>query len=90
MNYDEILKKVNPIYFSAKGCLGLLAETGDSDIVNFYNAIDKENLTAFEENFIIKSRVISLEVRYFVWNTIAAETDCQTIIDLPCGYLHTV
>ena len=66
MNYDEILKKVNPIYFSAKGCLGLLAETGDSDIVNFYNAIDKENLTAFEENFIIKSRVISLEARYFV------------------------
>jgi len=87
MNYDEILKKVNPIYFSAKGCLGLLAETGDSDIVNFYNAIDKENLTTFEENFIIKSRVISLEARYFVWNTIAAETDCQTIIDLPCGYL---
>ena len=87
MNYDEILKKVNPIYFSAKGCLGLLAETGDSDIVNFYESIDKEQLTAFDDNPIIKGRIISLEVRYHVWNEIAKETDCQTIVDLPCGYL---
>ena len=87
MNYNEILKKVNPIYFSAKGCLGLLAETGDSDIVNFYNSIDKEQLTAFDDNPIIKGRIISLEVRYHVWNEIAKETDCQTIVDLPCGYL---
>ena len=82
-----MLKKVNPIYFSAKGCLGLLAETGDSDIVNFYDAIDKESLAAFEDNPIVKSRVISLEARYNVWNVIAAETDCPTIVDLPCGYL---
>ena len=87
MNYNEILKKVNPIYFSAKGCLGLLAETGDSDIVNFYESIDKEQLTAFDDNPIIKGRIISLEVRYHVWNEIAKETDCQTIVDLPCGYL---
>ena len=87
MNYNEILKKVNPIYFSAKGCLGLLAETGDSDIVNFYDSIDKEQLTAFDDNPIIKGRIISLEVRYHVWNEIAKETDCQTIVDLPCGYL---
>ena len=87
MNYNEILKKVNPLYFSAKGCLGLLAETGDSDIVNFYESIDKEQLTTFDDNPIIKGRIISLEVRYHVWNEIAKETDCQTIVDLPCGYL---
>ncbi|MBQ7197723.1 MAG: anti-sigma factor antagonist [Selenomonadaceae bacterium] len=87
MNDNEILKKVNPLYFSAKGCLGLLAETGDLDIVNFYNSIDKEQLTAFDDNPIIKGRIISLEVRYHIWNVIAKETDCQTIVDLPCGYL---
>ena len=84
---NEILKKVNPIYFSAKGCLGLLAETGDSDIVNFYNSIDKEQLTAFDDNPIIKGRIISLEVRYYLWNLLAEKTDFQTIVDLPCGYL---
>ena len=87
MNYDEILKKINPTYFSAKGCLGLLAETGDSDIVKFYNSLDKEQLTAFDNNPIVRSRVISLEVRYHMWNAVAEETDCQTIVDLPCGYL---
>ena len=87
MNYDEILKKVNPTYFSAKGCLGLLAETGDSDIIKFYNGIDKEQLTAFDNDPITKSRVISLEARYQMWNVIAEETDCQNIVDLPCGYL---
>lgn len=87
MNYEEITKKVNPIYLSAKGCLGLLAETGDFDIVNFYDSIDKEKLTAFDDNPIIKGRIISLEVRYKIWNILAGETDCQTIVDLPCGYL---
>ena len=87
MNYDEILKKINPTYFSAKGCLGLLAETGDSDIVKFYNSLDKEQLTAFDDNPIVRSRIISLEVRYNMWNAVAEETECQTIVDLPCGYL---
>ena len=87
MNYEEILKKVNPIYFSAKGCLGLLAETGDSDILNFYNDIDKEQLTEWDNEPITKSRVISLEARYNMWNAIAKETNCQNIVDLPCGYL---
>ena len=87
MNYDTILKKVNPTYFSAKGCLGLLAETGDSDMVNFYNALDKEILTAFDHEPVNKSRIISLEVRHIVWKVLAEETDCQTIVDLPCGYL---
>ena len=87
MNYDEILKKVNPTYFSAKGCLRLLAETGDSNIVKFYNSLDKEQLTAFDNNPIARSRVIALEVRYHMWNAVAEETNFQTIIDLPCGYL---
>ncbi len=52
MEHNEILKKINPIYFSAKGCLRLLAETGNVDIVNFYDSADKENLTAFSGDFI--------------------------------------
>ena len=41
VNHDELLRKVNPIYFSAKGCLILLAETGDADLVNFCNGVDR-------------------------------------------------
>jgi len=90
VNHDELLRKVNPIYFSAKGCLILLAETGDADLVNFCNEIDKEQLTAAttaQAPQITRGRIISLDVRYNMWNVLAEETDCQTIVDLPCGYL---
>lgn len=90
MNHSELLKKVNPVYFSAKGCIGLLAETKEPDIMRFYNDIDKETITAANTDMntpLIKSWVISMEVRYITWNTIAKETDCQNIVDLPCGYL---
>ena len=90
MNSDEILKKVNPIYFSAKACLWLLKDTGDADITRFYNEIDKEQLVSVDvspEDLMTKARIISIEVRYNVWNVIAKETDCKNIVDLPCGYL---
>ena len=90
LNHDELLKKVNPIYFSAKGCLLLLAETGDPDLVNFCNGVDTEQLTAAataQDPQITRGRIISLDVRYNMWNVLAEETDCQTIVDLPCGYL---
>ncbi len=90
LNHDELLKKVNPIYFSAKGCLILLAETGDPDLVNFCNGVDTEQLTAAataQDPQITRGRIISLDVRYNMWNVLAEETDCQTIVDLPCGYL---
>lgn len=90
MNYDEILKTVNPIYFSAKGCLWFLVGTGDQDCIRFYDSINKETLPAVDTaNYddINRSRAISLEVRYTLWNAIAEDTECRTIIDLPCGYV---
>lgn len=90
MNHYELLKKINPVYISAKGCLFLLAETGEPDIMRFYHAIDKEQLTVSGTAIdpqITLSRVISLEARFHMWNVIAKETDCKTIVDLPCGYL---
>ena len=90
MNHNELLKKVNPVYFSAKGCIGLLAETKEPDIMRFYNDIDKETITAANSDMntpLIKSWVVSMEVRYSTWNTIAQKTDCPNIVDLPCGYL---
>lgn len=90
MNYNEILKKVNPIYFSAKGCLWLLVGAGDSDCARFYTGINKETLPAVEVatcDEINRSRTISMEVRYNLWKAIAKDTDCQTIVDLPCGYV---
>ncbi len=88
MNHNELLKKVNPVYFSAKGCIGLLADTKEPDIMRFYNEIDKETITAVDiNNPMIKIWGISMEVRYSTWNTIAQKTDCPNIVDLPCGYL---
>lgn len=90
MNHDELLKKINPVYISAKGCLCLLAETGEPDIMRFYHAIDKEQLAVPDTGTdiqITRSRVISLEARHHMWNVIAKETDCKIIVDLPCGYL---
>ena len=90
MNHNELLKKVNPVYFSAKGCLGLLAETKELDIMRFYNDIDRETITpgAIDiNNPLTKIWVVSMEVRYSTWNTIAQKTDCPNIVDLPCGYL---
>lgn len=90
MNDNEILKKVNPIYFSAKGCLWFLVGAGDSDCTRFYSSIDKEMLPAVEVatcDDINRSRTISMEVRYNLWKAIAKDTDCQTIVDLPCGYV---
>lgn len=87
MNYDAILKKVNPIYLSAKGCLGLLAKTGDPEMLSFYETLDKETLPEFGDDLVTKSRIISLELRHTIWKIIAAETDYQTIVELPCGYL---
>lgn len=90
MNYEETIKKINPIYFSAKACLWFLAGIGDSDCARFYDSLDKESLPALEvvtgDDFN-HSRAISIEARYNVWNAIAKDTDCQTIIDLPCGYV---
>ncbi len=89
-DFDTILKKVNPTYLSAKGCLVLLSKTGDADIINFYNDMDKEHLLASTDATdpkINQGRIISLEVRYNMWNLLSKETDCQTIVDLPCGYL---
>lgn len=89
MNQEEMLKKVNPTYLSAKGVLILLSKTGDSDIMCFYNDLDKEALgkSSTLEPSIIRSWRISLEARYNFWTAIAEETDCEIIVDLPCGYL---
>lgn len=89
MNQEELLKKVNPTYLSAKGCLSLLARTGEPDIMRFYNELEKEplNKTYTTDPPIILSQKISMEARYNFWTAIAEETDCKIIVDLPCGYL---
>ena len=33
MNDQELLKTVNPSYFTAKGCLALLMQTGEPDAI---------------------------------------------------------
>ncbi|MBQ3445049.1 MAG: hypothetical protein IJG33_17595 [Selenomonadaceae bacterium] len=54
--------------------------------MRFYRDIE-EKLNIATDSQITRSRVISLEARYYMWNVIAKETDCEIIVDLPCGYL---
>ena len=94
MNDQELLKNVNPSYTTGKGCLVMLAGTGDPDAIELSGIIDfselpqndpmPENQTTRD---IVRSYMVGQDARYSVWNQIAADSDCDVIIDLPCGYL---
>ena len=94
MNDQELLKNVNPSYTTGKGCLVMLAGTGDPDAIELSGIIDlselpqndpmPENQTARD---VVRSYMVGQDARYSVWNQIAADSDCDVIIDLPCGYL---
>jgi len=94
MNDQELLKTVNPSYSTAKGCLALLMQTGEPDAIKLGGEIDLSELsktssappdeTTIE---IMRGYTVAHDARYSVWNRIAEESDCDVIIDLPCGYL---
>ena len=94
MNDQELLKNVNPSYTTGKGCLVMLAGTGDPDAIELSGIIDLSELPQNDpmpENQttrdIVRSYMVGQDARYSVWNQIAADSDCDVIIDLPCGYL---
>jgi anti-anti-sigma factor len=94
MNDQELLKTVNPSYSTAKGCLALLMQTGEPDAIKLGGEIDLSELQKTRsaapsetEIEIIRGYTAAHDARYNVWNRIAEESDCDVIIDLPCGYL---
>jgi len=95
MNEQEMMKAVNPSYTTGKGCLMLLMAAGEPDAVKLGANIDISELMRNTnevkndsvQNEILGAYRIAHDARYAVWNRIAQESDCATIVDLPCGYL---
>lgn len=94
MNEHELLKSVNPSYTTGKGCLAMLLGTGDPDAAELCKTIDLSELKGndpMQDNQmtkdIVRSYIVGQDARYSVWNRIAEDSDCDIIVDLPCGYL---
>ncbi len=93
MDIKELEQLVNPSYTTGKGCLGLLSATGDPDAINLSKLIDlsvpdKDPMPDSElRREIIRGYMVGQDARYSVWNRLAEKSDCDIIIDLPCGYL---
>ena len=94
MDSKELQQIVNPSYTTGKGCLAMLMSTGDPDAAELAKSIDFSELQQGDpmpdseiRREIIRSYVVSHDARYNVWNRIAEQSDCDVIIDLPCGYL---
>ena len=88
MDRKELLLTVNPVFATAKGCLGLLAQTGLKEAEVLGNMIDTTVAGASKTPpDILRAYMVSNEARYHVGNIMAEESDCDVIVDLPCGYV---
>lgn len=88
MERKELLFTVNPVFATAKGCLGLLKKTGLKEAEELGSLIDTTVPTASQTPpDILRCYMISNEARYHIGNIIAEESDCDVIVDLPCGYV---
>ena len=88
MDKKELFLAVNPVFATAKGCLGLLSHTGIEEAGQLARCIDMDvprgGNTPPE---VVRAYMVSNEARYHIGNILAKESDCDVIIDLPCGYV---
>ena len=85
---EELYYMVNPVFATAKGCLGLLKNTGIKEAAELAEQIDttvKGSANTPQE--IRNIYMVSNEARYHIGNILAKESDCDVIVDLPCGYV---
>ena len=88
MDRKELLFTVNPVFATAKGCLGLLKNTGLKEAEELGSLIDTTVAGASDTPpEIQKTYMVSNEARYHIGNIMANESGCDVIIDLPCGYV---
>ena len=88
MEKKELLMTVNPVFMTAKGCLGLLAGTGIKEAAELIPLIDMDSMPKGDTMpEMSRSYMVSNEARYHIGNRIAIESDCDVIVDLPCGYV---
>ncbi len=88
MDNKELFYAVNPVFATAKGCLGLLKHTGIKEASDLGNIIDTTVRNSGDTpREIGRAYMISNEARYHIGNIMAEESLCDVIIDLPCGYV---
>ena len=85
---EELFFMVNPVFATAKGCLGLLKHTGVSEAARLGEYIDTTVKGGSNTPPDVgRAYMVSNEARYHIGNIMAKESDCDVIIDLPCGYV---
>ncbi|MCR4657447.1 MAG: STAS domain-containing protein [Lachnospiraceae bacterium] len=88
MDRYEMFLAVNPVFATAKGCLGLLKETGIKEAVQLAQEIDTTVSGASNTPPDVgRAYMVSNEARYHIGNILAEESGCDVIVDLPCGYV---
>ena len=88
MDRKELFLAVNPVFATAKGCLGLLKHTGIKEATQLADKIDTTVQGASNTPpEISRAYMVSNEARYHIGNILAEESGCNVIIDLPCGYV---
>ena len=88
MDKKALFLEVNPVFATAKGCLGLLMNTGVKGAKELGSKIDMGVPRATDTPpEIIRAYMVSNEARYYIGNIMAEESGCDTIVDLPCGYV---
>lgn len=90
MENKDLLTQVNPVFLTAKGCIGLLAQAGNRDAQALLPYIDMAALVAAQgmqtPPEIVRAYMVALEARFHYSNLAALESGCDVIVDLPCGY----
>ena len=84
--------QVNPVFLTAKGCIGLMAGAGIKDAQKLMPYIDMSALAAAaggsetQSPEIMRAYSVNVEVRFNYSNLVAFASGCDVIVDLPCGY----
>ncbi len=92
MKNRTLLDRVNPIYNIAKMTLCGLAQAGDRDAGIISEKLGlttgksqdstQDPLSAIQS----QANAVFLEIRFRTMGALAENSDCRTIVDLPCGY----
>ena len=85
---EELFLMVNPVFATAKGCLMLLSRTGVEEAARLGEHIDTTvRGSSNTPPEVGREYMVSNEARYHIGNIMAKESECDVIVDLPCGYV---
>lgn len=91
MSDENLLLQVNPVFLTAKGCIGLMAASGIEDAQKLLPYIDMSAVNDPERAAAIPPEIylaykVQTETRFNYSNIAVFDSGCDVIVDLPCGY----